>query len=265
MKIGFIGCGNMGSALACAVIKSAGKENVYVCDADESKVNAFCEKLGAEKSDAKEICEKAEYIFLGVKPQMLDVLFSEIAPLLKKRTDRFIAVSMAAGVSIELLKKKAGFDFPVIRIMPNIPVGIGKGVVLYSGSGVSEDEKDGFTRIMKNAGFLHELEESKIDAGSCISGCGPAFVYMFIEALADGGVSCGLPREVALKLACETLIGSAENVLISGEHPEKLKDNVCSPAGSTIEGVKALEKGAFRFDTVSAVCEAYKRTSELGK
>ncbi len=266
MKIGFIGCGNMGSALLSAAVKSVDKKSIAVSDADTKKAEEVCGKFGTNLSCNEEIAKNAQYIFLGVKPQMLDSLFGEISEALKNRKDRYVIVSMAAGVSIELLKQKAGIEkIPVIRIMPNIPVSVGEGVVLFAGSGVSDDEKTEFTKMMKESGYLHEIEEEKIDAASCISGCGPAFVYMFIEALSDGGVSCGLPRDISLKLACETLIGSAKTVLLKNEHPGKLKDNVCSPAGSTIEGVKALEKGSFRFDTISAVCEAYKRTKELGK
>lgn len=264
-KAGFIGCGNMGGALASAAVKAVGEQNVIVSDADNNKTKSFKEKYGAFTGSVKDVINNSEYIFLGVKPQMLKGLFNETGEYINERKDRFVLVSMAAGVSIASIKEMAGKDVPVIRIMPNMPVSTGEGVVLFTTDGVSDDEKNEFKSIMKCAGLVDEIEEAKIDAASCISGCGPAFVYMFIEALADGGVACGLPRDKAIAYASHTLSGASKTVLESGEHPEKLKDMVCSPAGSTIEGVKALEKGAFRSDVINAVVDSYKRTLELGK
>ena len=150
--------------------------------------------------------------------------------------------------------------------MPNMPVAVGEGMILYTVNDfVSKEELDGFLASMQYAGMLDKIDEDKIDAASCVSGCGPAFVFMFCEALADGAVECGLPRDKALLYAAQTLIGSATMLIETGEHPGKLKDAVCSPAGSTIEGVKALEEGAFRADVMNAVKSAYKRTLELGK
>ena len=189
-----------------------------------------------------------------------------IAPVLKKRKDRYIVVSMAAGISIEAIEKAFGFKIPVIRIMPNTPVAVGKGVILYScDDEITVKEREEFEEIFNKAGLTDKISENLIDAASAVSGCGPAFVYLFIEALADGGVLCGLPRDKALSYAAETIKGAAEMVIKSGKHPGELKDNVCSPGGTTIEGVKALEMGAFRATTVNAVSKAYEKTLRLKK
>lgn len=266
MKIGFLGCGNMGGALARAAIKSVGAENIFVSDIDTKKVTSFAEETEVNVADTDYIVLNCDYIFLGVKPQMLKGLFEKISPIIEERTTDFTLVSMAAGVSLSSLDAMAGVDCPIIRIMPNIPASVGDGMILYTlNNFVSKDDADGFCEIMKYAGLLDKIDEDKIDAASCVSGCGPAFVFMFCEALADGAVQCGLPRDKAMLYAAQTLVGSAEMLLKTGEHPGKLKDSVCSPAGSTIEGVKALENGSFRAAAMEAVRKAYERTLELGK
>ena len=260
-KIGFIGCGNMGGALARAV-RSAGYENVILADLDTAKRDALAEDIGAVTADAKAVAKECDYIFMGVKPQVLARAFEGIKSELSENKD-VVIVSMAAGVSIEKVKAYSGVD-SVIRIMPNMPVSVGSGVVLAASENVSDEKKAEFSEIMCKAGIFDWLEEKLIDGASALSGCGPAFVYMFIEALADGAVACGLPRDKALLYAAGTLEGSAKAMLENGKHPEKLKDEVCSPAGSTIMGVKALEDGGFRSAAMNAVIEAYKRTKELG-
>jgi pyrroline-5-carboxylate reductase len=265
-KIGFIGCGNMGGALAIAAANSVGASNIYVSDADNGKAKDFADKNSVNVITVKEVAEKCDVIFLGVKPQVLKSVCSELAPIFKARKDHFVIVSMAAGVKLCDLEEMCEGDFPIIRIMPNIPASVGAGMILYTGNkNVTDEDFSEFTKSLEKAGMLDKIEEAKIDAASAISGCGPAFVFMFIEALADGGVKCGLPREKALLYAAETLFGSAKMVLETNEHPGKLKDAVCSPAGSTIEGVNALENGSFRADVMNAVDKAYKRTVELGK
>ncbi len=265
-KIGFLGCGNMGGALAKAAIKSVGAENIFVFDVDTKKIRDFADETDVNIADTEYIILNCDYIFLGVKPQMLSALFEKIAPVIEERTTDFTLVSMAAGVSTQSIVEMAGVDCPVIRIMPNMPVSVGAGMILYTANEfVSKEEVDDFCDVMKHAGVLDEISEDKIDAASCVSGCGPAFVFMFCEALADGAVECGLPRDKAMLYAAQTLTGAAQMLIETGEHPGKLKDAVCSPAGSTIEGVKALEEGAFRASAMNAVKSAYKRTLELGK
>lgn len=265
-KVGFIGCGNMGGALAKAVVKAIGGENVFLSDADSKKTELLALETGATVSDNECIILNCDYIFLGVKPQMLKGLFQQISPFIMKRTTEFTLVSMAAGVSLYNLSVMAGVSCPIIRIMPNMPVSVGGGMILYTVNGFTKDETvSEFLRIMTYAGKLDKIDEDKIDAASCVSGCGPAFVFMFCEALADGAVACGLPRDKALTYAAQTLVGAGEMLLETGKHPGELKDAVCSPGGSTIEGVKALEDGAFRSDVMNAVINAYNRTVELGK
>lgn len=261
---GFIGCGNMGSALVSAVATGNKDAAIALADYDKSKVDTLVEKYSATASTAKEIAAEAKYIFLGVKPQMLGDLFDEIRNTLKSRTDDFVLVSMAAGVEISTLEKMAELESAIIRIMPNTPVAVGKGVILYcSNEYASKADVDFFVASLNNAGFVDEIPEGKIDAASAVSGCGPAFVYMFAEALADGAVECGLPRDKALKYAALTLEGAARKMLESAEHPGALKDAVCSPGGTTIAGVHALEKNGFRNSAMDAVVSSYERTLEL--
>ncbi len=147
--------------------------------------------------------------------------------------------------------------------MPNMPATVGKGMILYCTVGTTEEQTQGFTAALAHAGRLCAIPESRIDAASAVSGCGPAFVYLFIEALADGGVECGLPRAEALEFAAQTVLGAAETVLQTGKHPGELKDAVCSPGGTTIAGVHALEDGAFRSLCMDAVRAAYEKTLAL--
>jgi pyrroline-5-carboxylate reductase len=184
--------------------------------------------------------------------------------LLEQKKGRTVLVSMAAGTSIASIEAIVGTSLPIIRIMPNTPVSVGEGMVLYACNAlVTEEEKATFVGALCEGGRLDEIPEDKIDAASALSGCGPAFVYMFAEALADGGVLCGLPRDKALTYAAQTLAGAAEYLMASGEHPGKLKDNVCSPGGTTIAGVHALESAGFRAAAMNAVTAAYRRTLEL--
>jgi pyrroline-5-carboxylate reductase len=150
--------------------------------------------------------------------------------------------------------------------MPNTPVAVGQGMILYTATAdVSSEQMKAFLTMLSAAGRLCAIDEARIDAASAVSGCGPAFVYLFIEALADGGVECGLPRAQALELAAQTALGAAQMVLATGRHPGDLKDAVCSPGGTTIAGVHALEDGAFRATAMGAVNAAYQRTLELKK
>ena len=260
---GFIGAGNMGGALARAAVKTLGSA-VVISDKAEDKAAALAAELGCQTASVAEVAKTCSYIFLGVKPQVMSALFTEIAPILEKRTDRFVLVSMAAGLNIWTLHRMAQDDYPIIRIMPNTPASVGEGMILYTSENVSAGEVETFLAGMAKAGKFCPLAETLIDAGSAVSGCGPAYVCLFLEALADGGVACGLTRQQAMELAAQTLIGTAKLVLESGQHPGALKDAVCSPGGSTIAGVAALENGGFRGTVMEAVAEAYRRTKELG-
>ncbi len=262
-KIGFIGTGNMGSALAECVARQ-GECEIYLSDKDTKKAEALAERLGAASIDTRELCEMCDFVFLGVKPAFIGSVIEEIKPFLKR--DNVTVVSMAAGISLQRLEGYFGYELPIIRIMPNTPCGIGEGVILvcpnkYAGGNIT----DCFIKIMSGAGLVDLLDEKYIDAASAVSGCGPAFVYMFTEALADGAVASGLPRDKALLYAAKTVRGAAQMIMSTGKHPEQLKDEVCSPGGTTIEGVRALDGGAMRGVVSGAVVAAYEKTLKLGK
>ena len=263
---GFIGTGNMGGALAKASAKKMMPEAILLSNRTAAKAEKLAEALGCRAVSVEAAARESGYIFLGVKPQMMAGLFETIAPVLAEREDDFVLVSMAAGLTMADIRRMAGADYPVIRIMPNTPVEVGSGVILYDVSeNVEESVLTQFCENLESAGMLDRLEEKLIDAGSAVAGCGPAFACLFAEALADGGVACGLPRKKAIEYAAQMLMGSAQLLLESGQHPGTLKDAVCSPGGSTIAGVRALEQGGFRASVINAVESAYKRTKELGK
>ena len=265
MKIGFIGAGNMGSALARAVCKSVGGEQVIITDLFMDKAQAVAAELGAQAAELAQVAGSCSRIFLGVKPQMMEGMLQSIAPILKERADRYVLITMAAGLSCRRIQEMAGGSYPVIRMMPNTPCAIGAGVVQYCGLDVGLEELENFAALLAPAGLVDYVDEKFIDAASAVSGCGPAFAYLFIEALADGGVACGLPRAKAMEYAAQMLAGSAMMVLQSGKHPGELKDAVCSPGGSTIQGVRVLEQRAFRAAAIDAVIAACEKNKELGK
>lgn len=261
---GFIGTGNMGGALARAVCRTVPGEAVLLANRTPEKAAALAAELGCRTADDRTAAETADLLFLGVKPQMMGDLLSELAPVLAVRTAPFTLVSMAAGLSIARIQEMAGGNYPVIRIMPNTPVSVGEGMILYAcGENVTQEAETAFLSALAGAGRLSPLPEDKMDAGSAVSGCGPAFADLFLEALADGGVACGLPRAAALEYAAQMLLGSAKLALESGQHPGVLKDAVCSPGGTTIQGVRTLEQAGFRGAVMDAVIAAYERTLEL--
>ena len=253
----------MGGALAGACAKRT--KQILLANRTPAKAEALAAELNCQAAGNRDVAEQCDLIFLGVKPQMMPGVLAELADTFAGRPTPFVLVTMAAGLSMATIQQLAGGAYPVIRIMPNTPVSLGAGMILYCADGVAQEDLDAFCTLMAGAGRLDALPESLIDAGCAISGCGPAYVYLFIEALADGGVACGLPRDKAMTYAAQTLMGAAEMVLNSGSHPGALKDAVCSPAGSTIQGVRALEMGGFRSTAMEAVLAAYEKTRELGK
>lgn len=256
----------MGGALARAIGKSG--HELYLSDFCKAKAEALATEIGgtARAVDNAKIVDECDMILLGVKPQMLPSLADEIRETLAARKKRVCLVSMAAGVALAKLGELLGNTLPFIRIMPNTPAAVGAGMILWcENEHVNEADKDLLCTALSFAGKLDRLSENLIDAASAVAGCGPAFVCLFLEALADGGVRCGLPRDKALAYAIETLKGTATLLAESGKHPARVKDEVCSPGGSTIEGVTALENGGFRALTIDAVTAAFKRTKELGK
>ena len=262
-EAGFIGAGSMGGALAQAAVKAVGGERVAVsCSTPEHSAEAAA-RLGCAAETAENILWESRFVFLGVKPQMFAGVAKKLAGNIAGSDAIF--VSMLAGTSLDRLAELLGGEKKIIRIMPNTPCAVGKGLTLVSvNSRVTAAELADFKALMSASGLLDDLPEHLIDAGSAVSGCGPAYAYMLMEALADGAVKCGVPRAKAIRYAAQMLLGSAELVLESGQHPGALKDAVCSPGGSTIAGVAALEDRGFRGAAIAAVEAAYRRTKELG-
>ena len=264
--LSFIGTGHMGSALARAAAKTVDPARMLLCNRTRKKADALAEALNCASGDNETAAQESRFIALGVKPQGMAALLHNLAPVLKARSDRFCLITMAAGLTAARIAELAGGDYPVVRIMPNTPVAVGAGLILAcANSAVTDAEKAEFERMFSAAGRIDWLDETLIDAGSAVSGCGPAFVCLFMEALADGGVAAGLPRKKALQYAAQTLLGTAKLAMAENAHPAALKDDVCSPAGSTIAGVRALEEHAFRAACMDAVIAAWQRTRELGQ
>lgn len=265
-RLGFLGVGSMGGALARAACRRLPGDSVYLSNRTAAKAEALAAELGCRAGSNAGAAAWADFLFLGVKPQMMKDLLEDIRPALIKRARPCVLVTMAAGLTIARIRELAGVDFPVLRIMPNTPASIGEGMILYArGEGVTEAEEKVFLDAMAGAGRFAAVEERLMDAGSAVSGCGPAFADLFLESLADGGVACGLPRDLAIELAAQMLAGSARLVQESGKHPGVLKDAVCSPAGSTIQGVRVLEQSGFRGAVMEAVIQAYEKNKEIGQ
>ncbi len=264
-KIGFIGCGNMGAALARAVCRMADPGCVLLANRGAEKAAALAAELGCRVADNAAVARTCDLIFLGVKPQVMPEVLRELAPILAQRRDRFVLVSMAAGLTTEAIQAMAGGAYPVIRVMPNTPVSVGVGVVQMCASRATAEEQAEFQRLLSAAGLVDPIPEELIDAASAVSGCGPAFLCLVMEALADGGVACGLPRDKAHRYAAQTMAGVGKLALETGEHPGVLKDKVCSPGGTTIQGVRALERGGVRSACMEAVLAAHETTLELKK
>lgn len=261
MKYGFIGCGNMGGAIAKALATST--QDILVSDRS-GKAKGLAGSLGIGYSDVPTIAATCDRIFLAVKPHMVKEVLAGIRETLEERKP--LLITMAAGVMLSQIEEYVGCEIPMIRIMPNTPTAVGKGVIPYCcNAQVKEDMLADWLADMAPCGQVDPLEERLIDAASALSGSGPAYMYVFLEALADGAVACGIPRAKAMDYAAMTMLGSAEMFLKSGQHPGALKDAVCSPGGSTIAGIRELEKHSFRAAAMDCVIAAYHKNKELGK
>ncbi len=263
-KAAFIGVGNMGGALARAACKALGGEQVAVTNRTPDKAKALGSEMGCLVCGGNlEAAGIGEYIFLCVKPGQIKALIDQLRPAL---TGDKVLVSVAAGVTTAQIEQWAGGERAVLRIMPNTPCAIGMGMTaLAGGRWAKEAHYRAVETILARSGRVERLDEGLIDAFSAVAGCGPAFIYPYIEALADGGVAAGLPRAKALTYAAQMTLGAAAMVLDSGEHPGKLKDDVCSPGGSTIEGVAELERHGLRAAAIDAVLAAWRKNGQLGK
>lgn len=262
-KAAFIGTGNMGGALVRAACKAISADQVVVTNRTFAKAAALAAEVGCQivKTNREAVLDAA-YIFLCVKPKLIGGVLEELRDLLEGK----VVVSVAAGVVLADLERMAGEGVPVIRLMPNTPCSIGMGMTaMVAGTSAKEQHLTDVKNVLAMTGRLEQIDESLMDAFSAVAGCGPAFIYPYIEALADGGVAAGLPRAQALRYAAQMTLGSAAMVLETGKHPGELKDAVCSPGGSTIAGVAELERSGLRAAAIDAVLAAWKRNGELGR
>ncbi len=266
LQCGFIGCGNMGGALAIAVRKGNPDVDIFLSDFDKEKATLLADTIQGNVVDALWVAENCDVIFIGVKPQGITSLFVEISSILMKRNSMPTLVSMAAGVSMETIESLANVSLPIVRIMPNTPVTLGLGMieVCYNNL-VSKEQLALILALLNEAGKLDVISQDKIDAASAIAGSGPAFVYLFAELLAKGACECGIPFEKGVEYAAQTLLGSAAMLLQGKKSPEELRRAVCSPGGSTLAGLTALETNEFELAVQQAVIRAFKRSKELGK
>ena len=262
-RIGFIGAGNMGGALCLAASRT--DCSLYVSDPDTHKAQMLCKKTGATLADNETVCSICDLIYLGVKPQMLASVAEQLAPALQDRSTPYCLVSMCAGVTLARLADL----FPgaaIIRIMPNTPVAVGAGMIQYcSNPKATTEQVDAFLCAMQHAGKVDPLDEGLFDAATSVSGCGPAFAYMFADALAKGGAECGLPYEKAAEYAAQMMLGAALMLQNDSRTPEELRIAVCSPGGSTIEGVKVLQNDDLEQTVIDAVKASFARNQQLGK
>lgn len=261
MKYGFIGCGNMGGAIARGLSKST--KEILLSDRS-GKGRTLAAELGITYGDNLTIAKDCDVIFLGVKPHMMQDMLLPLRQILAERKP--LLVSMAAGLTMQTIETMAGGKLPVIRIMPNTPTAIGKGVIPYCcNETVTEEMLHLWLADMQPCGLVDPLEERLMDGVSALSGSGPAYLYVLLEALADGAVACGIPRQKALDYAAMTMAGAAEMYLQTHTHPGALKDAVCSPGGSTIQGIRVLEERGFRGAAMDCVMAAYQKNQELAK
>uniref|UniRef100_A0A0K8WHL9 Pyrroline-5-carboxylate reductase n=1 Tax=Bactrocera latifrons TaxID=174628 RepID=A0A0K8WHL9_BACLA len=271
-KIGFIGGGNMAFAIGSGLINREFVKTSQVLVSGPNLENlARWRALGiATTDDNYEVLDKADIIFICVKPHILTPMAAQLrslhSPTLKDKDKLF--VSVLAGVKLKTLEEKFSFveGLKMIRTMPNTPMQIGEGITVYSpGSYVKQQDLEKLHLMLNSLGIAQQVPESMIDPVSGVAGCGPAFVYTIIEALADGGVKQGVPRQMALQFSAQMLLGAAKMVLLTGKHPAVLRDEVCSPGGATIVGVHELERGNLRSTLINAVEKSSERAAELGK
>ena len=261
MKYGFIGCGNMGGSIAKALSNST--KDILLADPTE-KAAILAQQLGCACADNETVVNTCDCVFLAVKPQVMADVLAPLRPCFEK--NKPLVVSMAAGITVGKIESLIGTSLPVIRIMPNTPVAVGAGMILYCHNAlVDEAMLEAFLKDAAPCGQWDLLDEALIDAAGVVSGCGPAYMYQIIEALADGAVLAGLPRAMAYELAAQTMAGAAMMVLETGAHPGVLKDQVTSPGGTTIRGIQAMEAHGVRNAMIDAVQQAYIRSKELGE
>ena len=281
IKIGCIGCGMMGGALIKAIAKKVGGDKILLSDGDVEKAKSLSLELGANFATSNaQIIENCSHIILAVKPAFFSSVLEQIKSSYNDRVNSEqknlpTMISIMAGLSIEKIEQmscQAGISGGlqnIVRLMPNLPATVNEGMIaLCTKDKVSSEfnqEVEFVKEILSCAGKVEQVSEKLMDVVTAVSGSGPAYGFMFIEALADAAVLLGMPRNQAYIYASQTLKGAAQMVLESCEHPAKLKDAVCSPGGTTIQAVKSLEEKGFRSAVISAVESAYNKSVDLGK
>ena len=265
-SIAVIGAGNMGKAMIGSIVQSGliPSSNILVSDSDPATLTAAAEKWGVSTvQDNRSAADGREVVILCIKPQEASIILGEISPGLNSDC---LIISIMAGVSTQRIESGLGSSNPVVRVMPNILAKIRASIsAICPGRHATSEHVETASKIIGSAGPTVRVEEKHMDAVTGLSGSGPAYIYLLIDALADGGVNMGLPKSVALQLATHTVLGAARMVAESGDHPAILKDSVTSPGGTTIAGLQALEKRGFRDALMSAVEAATRRSIELGK
>ena len=266
IKCGIIGCGNMGGAILRQMLKAGVFKPEEVCAADrnEALLRALHAETGVCVTDDNAAAAVAPLLILALKPQFME---SAVAPIRDRIAKEALIISIAAGYDLKMLKQLVGNeDAHIVRVMPNTPAMVGAGVMAACRSeSVTKEEWTFASKILESMGLMIEVMESHMDAVTGMSGSSPAFVFLFMEALADAGVRGGLPRADALKMAAQVIMGCGKLALETGKHPGQLKDMVTSPAGTTIEGVAVLEKRGFRGAVMEAVEAATEKSKALRK
>lgn len=266
MKIGFIGCGNMATAMIKGIIKSSfiGPKDVMASDQSSDKLESMHKETGIlVGKDNKEVVNFSNILFLSVKPNKYKEVISEIKETVNEDT---IIVTIAAGITIENTESYFDKKVKVVRVMPNTPALVGEGMsALSPNNSVTEEELKQVIDIFKCFSKVEVIEETHMDTVTALTGSSPAYVFMFIEALADGAVLKGLPRDKAYKMAAQAVYGSAKMVMETGKHPGTLKDEVCSPGGTTIEAVYSLEKSGLRAAIIEAMEKCVDKSKNMNK
>ncbi|XP_072175882.1 pyrroline-5-carboxylate reductase 1, mitochondrial-like [Diadema setosum] len=263
--IGFLGAGNVAMTITKGLLSASAVAADRIAVSAPSKRNLkLIEDLGARTTHSnRELLEMADTVFLAIKPNLAGAVLKEVAPFVNKN---HLFISLAAGISIDYIEDILPDKSRVIRAMPNTPSIIMQGATVFAcGTHVKEGDNRLIQSLFSRLGISLEGDESVIDAAMAVSGCGPAYAYVAIDALADGGVKMGLPRDIAIKLGAQTLLGSAKMVLAGEKHPSELKDDVCSPGGTTIDAIHELEKGGFRrclIEAVEAACLKARKINE---
>jgi pyrroline-5-carboxylate reductase len=266
LKIGFLGAGRMASALACGFVKAglASKAGLIASDISAPARESFAKATGALTTGFNpDVVKFASVLIIAVKPAQVSALLNEIDPGI---TEDHLLISIAAGIPLARIESELPEGARVIRVMPNTPALVEASASAFAlGKSATREDAELASRLCSSVGLAYEVKESLLDAVTGLSGSGPAYIYMIIEALSDGGVASGLPRDIATRLAAQTVLGAAKMVLETNQHPGALKDMVTSPGGTTIEGVHELEKSGVRGALMNAVRAAANKAAKLGK